>query len=148
MLRFVSWPMVSFSFLYIVKLIFFSVCSPTTGYIVCFFLIHLIPLLSNYDSMPFFFTTGRGILFYSSLVSISLSANSLLLSIQFYCIGYMSPLTHNIPTCSITFYTYVYSSTSSLPHVLYSSFLICAIQHTLESQGNWPQTKTFELFST
>ena len=69
----------------------------------------------------------HAVLFYSSLISIYLSVDSLLPSIQFCCIGYMSWLTHNLPTCSMMFYAYVYSSISSLPHIPYSSFLIYAI---------------------
>ena len=69
----------------------------------------------------------HAILFYSSLISIYLSVDSLLPSIQFCCIGYMSWLTHNLSTCSMMFYAYVYSSISSLPHIPYSSFLIYAI---------------------
>ena len=128
MLQFVSWLMVSFSFLSIVELIFSSVCFPTTGYIVYFSSTHLTPLLLNYNSTLFFFTTGRSnspllILDYS----FSLSADSLVLSNRFYRIGYMSPITHYIPICSMMFYTFVSSSISSLLPVLYFSFLIYTI---------------------
>ena len=51
--------MVSFSFLFIIELIFFLVYVSTIGYIVYFCLILLTPFLSNYDSMPFSFTTRR-----------------------------------------------------------------------------------------
>ena len=94
--------------------IFFLACVHMIGFIAWSFWVHLTPHSLNFNPtlFPFYYyRTGWYLVTHYCLLSWFLSVDSLLPSNRFYRIGYVSPLTHHVPTCSMMFDAYASLST-------------------------------------